>query len=210
LRPLLPPTISIHICRRITITSRVKITRLLLGAGSRSLTIPHIRFRSRPLALCHRTLISIIQLLVDSAASVASDNREQSPSDLWRARFRESEHRATLARCHFGLSISGDQKVRTADLGDQTMNCQRVLSGSISKSTVLRHSRKSAPHPIEGRLAAATAWPWRFCCSSGVDSLMLSDRAGNSARRTSSAFCRMISPPCPDVTRPRMRTLRMS
>jgi hypothetical protein len=41
--------ISIHICRRITITSRVKITKLLLGAGSRSLTIPHIGFRSHPL-----------------------------------------------------------------------------------------------------------------------------------------------------------------
>ena len=40
--------ISIHICCRITITSRVKITRLLLGAGSRSLTIPHIGFRSHP------------------------------------------------------------------------------------------------------------------------------------------------------------------
>ena len=39
---------EIHICRRITITSRVKITRLLLGAGSRSLTIPHIGFRSHP------------------------------------------------------------------------------------------------------------------------------------------------------------------
>lgn len=55
-----------------------------------------------------------------------------------------------------------------------------------------------------GKLAAATAWPWRLSCSSGTWNWMRSASTGNSARKTSFAPAMMTSPPAPLVTRPRM------
>ena len=50
---------------------------------------------------------------------------------------------------------------------------------------------------MDGRLAAAMAWPWRFSFSSGMWKRMRSATSGNSAARTSVAIERIRSPPAP-------------
>ncbi|OQA40029.1 MAG: hypothetical protein BWY52_02978 [Chloroflexi bacterium ADurb.Bin325] len=61
-------------------------------------------------------------------------------------------------------------------------------------------------HWISGRLAAAMDCPTRRLFSSGSCRLMRPASSGNSAARTARAPSRMICPPEPDVTRPRIRT----
>src|SRR5271157_2107251 len=61
-----------------------------------------------------------------------------------------------------------------------------------------------------GKLAAATAWPTRRVDSSGRCRATFAASAGNSFCSTSWARARMMLPPSPEVTRPRMSTCRNS
>src|SRR5207249_3996830 len=76
---------------------------------------------------------------------------------------------------------------------------QRVRFALSHQACVLRNQLVIGVH-IFGKLAAATAWPWRLFFSSGRWKAILPASSGNSAFNTALASAMMISPPGPEVT----------
>ena len=68
----------------------------------------------------------------------------------------------------------------------------------------------STDHLILGREAAATDWPTRRIFSSGRVTLHLAASAGYSSERISLQTRRIVSPPLPDMTRPKSIMYSMS
>lgn len=108
---------------------------------------------------------------------------------------------------HAGIRVQGEGRVVHALSQFEAFR----RDGGVARHgfvEVGRHRAVAVGSQSGGRLAAATAWPWRLVCSSGTT--IVSWRSGNSSASTVSASLMMIAPPSPEVTRPRISRLPIS
>ena len=80
-----------------------------------------------------------------------------------------------------------------------------IRFGFADKAGVIGDELDVGVHFNSGRLAAATAWPWRLSFSFGTWKVIFGANSGNSTFKTSSAPAMMTLAPAPEVTRPRSR-----
>ena len=125
-----------------------------------------------------------------------------------------TDHENDFAESAFERIVNGIVQNDFAGRTDRINLLESAVTASHSggEHQQCRFHRKNSVFALQmtGRLAAATACPWRRPFSSGILNSTLPESSGNSALSTSAAFARIMSPPFPVVTRPRMRSFSIS